>query len=357
MHEINRRKINKKIWIDLDNSPHVPFFAPIIKRLTERGIHVEITARDCFQVCGLAEYYNLNFTKIGRHFGKHTIIKVVGTLIRTAQLIPFAYKRKPDIAISHGSRAMMIAASFLRIPFVLLFDYEFTQAMPLITPILLMEPDVLKKKEHHKKGNNLIGYPGIKEDVYVPFFKPDASIKKILGLKENEIIVTIRPPATEAHYHNPESEVLFAEVMNMLGSRDGVKMVILPRNEVKQTAWVKEIWPHYFSSGKAVIPSKVVDGLNLMWHSDLVISGGGTMNREAAALGVPVYSIFRGKIGAVDRYLSENSRLCLLTSKEDVRQKIKVQKRIVAQQVEKNNSAALDTIVGAVVGLIEKGKA
>ena len=190
--------------------------------------------------------------------------------------------------------------------------------------------------------------------MYVPFFKPDVAIKNDLGLADDLIIVTIRPPATEAHYHNPESEMLFSEVLNMLGALDKVKMVILPRNEVKQTAWIKESWPDLLSSGKAVIPDKVVDGLNLLWHSDLVVSGGGTMNREAAALGVPVYSIFRGKIGAVDRYLSENGRLCLLTSTEDVRNKIMVKKRSKSNGKREPDSGALDAIMDALCGLINE---
>jgi hypothetical protein len=347
----------KNIWIDLDNSPHVPFFVPIINELSRRNFNVHISARDCFQVCGLSDYYGLKYKKLGKHYGKNKIIKIAGTLLRAAQLIPFGLKKRADLAISHGSRAMMIAAGLLRIPFVLLFDYEFTQELPIIKPALAMGPEVLKSQDHHINRNNFIGYPGIKEDVYVPYFEPNISILKTLGLKEDEIVVTIRPPATEAHYHNPESEILFSDVMKMLSAAENVKMVILPRNEVKQTAWIKEKWPQLFKTGKAVIPQKVVDGLNLIWHSDVVISGGGTMNREAAALGVPVYSIFRGKIGAVDRYLSESGRLGLLTSVEDVRKKIKVKKRNRPSKVENTQSAALDAIVGAVTGLIEKGKA
>jgi len=44
-----------KIWIDLDNTPHVPFFKPIIRELEKRGHEVVLTARDAFQVCELAD--------------------------------------------------------------------------------------------------------------------------------------------------------------------------------------------------------------------------------------------------------------------------------------------------------------
>jgi len=342
----------KTVWIDWDNSPHVPFFMPIAARFEKKGYTVEITARDCFQVCGLADMYKLKYKKVGKHYGKNKILKVFGNLYRAVQLLPIAAKTKPLVALSHGSRAMIIAAHLLNIPTVMMMDYEFIQMIPFVHPALIIAPEIVAMNVVVKGNTRVARYPGIKEDVYVPFFKPNETIKRELGLSHDKIIVTIRPPATEAHYHNSESEVLFVEVMNMLEAMESVKMVILPRNELKQTAWIKEKWPYLIASRKAVIPGKVVDGLNLLWHSDFVISGGGTMNREAAALGVPVYSIFRGKIGAVDRYLSENGRLCLLTSKEDVRRKLKPCKRTKLAVTKASDSDALIAIMDAVGDLI-----
>jgi predicted glycosyltransferase len=172
-------------------------------------------------------------------------------------------------------------------------------------------------------------YPGIKEDVYVPDFEPDAGIFKELGLSHESIIVTVRPPATEAHYHNPESEVLFEHFMQRLTRTPGVVGVLLPRNK-KQEEELRKKWPAWFQGAKVIVPDHAVDGLNLLWHSDLVVSGGGTMNREAAALGVPVYSIFRGKIGAVDRSLSQQQRLVLVETPEDVDRKILLTRRVKA---------------------------
>lgn len=335
----------KKVWIDLDNSPHVPFFYPIIQKFHEKGYKVEITARCCFQVCGLADLHNLKYKKVGKHYGKNKILKIAGTLMRALQLMLIAAKARPDIAISHGSRAMLIAARILKIPSVGLGDYEFARVLPFIKADLWIAPEVVVKANLSDFKWKRATYPGIKEDVYVPFFRPDDSQKDELELDEAKIIVTIRPPATEAHYHNPDSEGLFSEVLNMLGALDKVKMIILPRNEIKQTAYIREYWPDLIKSGKILIPNHVVDGLNLIWHSDLVVSGGGTMNREAAAMGVPVYSIFRGKIGAVDRYLESNGRLTLLTSKEDVRSKIDVRKRDKRQSNQNGESPTLNSIM------------
>src|SRR5581483_5724976 len=124
--------------------------------------------------------------------------------------------------------------------------------------------------------------------------------------------------ATEAHYHHPESATLFAETMRYLSEHENVRAITLPRNG-RQRAQLSEEWAGLLSSGAMIMPSFPVDGLNLLWFSDLVVSGGGTMNREAAALGVPVYSTFRGKIGAVDRYLAEQGRLILLDSPQAIR--------------------------------------
>jgi uncharacterized protein len=346
----------KKVWIDLDNSPHVPFFLPIIKKFEENDYTVALTARDCFQTCGLADYHKLEYIRVGKHYGKNKAMKVLGTLLRVFQLLPIAVRMKPAAAISHGSRAMMLAANILKIPSVMLMDYEFTKGLPLqiAKPVLSIFPEVVLMNGTFTKNQRVASYPGIKEDVYVPFFKPDSSIKDELKLGDNKIVVTIRPPATEAHYHNPESEALFTEVLNSLGAVDIVKMIILPRNEVKQTAWIKQKWPEFIRSGKVVIPDHVVDGLNLIWNSDFVVSGGGTMNREAAALGVPVYSIFRGQIGAVDRYLEANGRLTLLESIEDVRSKIDIRKRNKKLHFQNVESPALDSIMATLFKFINE---
>jgi predicted glycosyltransferase len=342
------------IWIDLDNSPHVPFFAPIIRELEHRGYRVTLTARDCFQVCGLADLNKLKYRRIGKHYGRNKVWKVLGTLYRAFQLVPITAKERPAVALSHGSRAMIITARLFNVPSVMMMDYEFVQMIPFVHPALIIAPEVVALDGVAKGKARVAKYPGIKEDVYVPVFRPDASLKDELRLSDDKIVVTVRPPATEAHYHNPESEILFAEIMDLLGSVESVRMVLLPRNKVEQTAWIKERWPHLLRCGKVVIPDRVIDGLNLLWHSDLVVSGGGTMNREAAALGIPVYSIFRGKIGAVDRYLSEKGRLCLLTSKDDVRRKVLVRKRAKSTEKKGTDSGALDVIMNAICTLINE---
>lgn len=316
----------KTIWVDLDNSPHVPFFRPIINELNNRGYSVLATARDCFQVRGLAEQMQLPCKAIGRHYGKNRFMKVLGLGIRTLQLLPLIRRARPQLAVSHGSRSQLVAAKLLGIPTLQIVDYEFAKIWMFVRPDWVMTPTMIPNDAINLESNRILKYPGIKEDVYVPSFFPDDRIRKELGISDTEILVTMRPPASEAHYHNPKSDSLFQATVAYLAQMSATRMVVLPRTE-RQAQEIRTQWGDLCESRKLIIPDQVVDGLNLIWHSDLVISGGGTMNREAAALGVPVYSIFRGRIGAVDRFLSESGRMVLLESAADLNTKLYVRQR------------------------------
>jgi predicted glycosyltransferase len=329
----------------------VPFFAPIIEELEARGHPVLITARDCFQVSELAELLGLNCELVGRHYGKHLLLKGVGLCIRAAELLPLALRQKPLLAVSHGSRSQLIAAKLLRIPSVIIGDYEFAKLFVGIRPEWLMVPEVIPDEAIKSFKTRVLRYKGIKEEVYAPRFRPHNGILQKLGLSANNIIVTVRPPATEAHYHVHESDELFEEVMDYLGEHPEVRTVLLPRNQ-RQAKAIRSARSQLFKTGQVIIP-QTVDGMNLIWHSDLVISGGGTMNREAAALGVPVYSIFRGMIGAVDRYLADSGRLVLIECKNDVRNKIELTQRRRAAAPANASRVVLDTIVAHIVGVVE----
>ncbi len=193
-------------------------------------------------------------------------------------------------------------------------------------PTWELVPEVVGTDGWYTSSKRMLKYPGIKEDVYAWKLVPDPRIFDVLGVSPSELVVTVRPPATEAHYHNPQSEKLFVRFMQRVCRTPGTRVVLLPRNQ-KQGGEIRSQWPGWFENGKTIIPREAVDGMNLIWHSDLVVSGGGTMNREAAALGVPVYSIFRGRIGAVDRELGRQGRLVLVESEDQVESRIPLKKR------------------------------
>jgi predicted glycosyltransferase len=350
--KLERSSGPKKIWIDLDNSPHVLFFRPIIEELRKRNYDVLVTARDAYQVRELLEFYGVSAKLIGRHYGKHKVWKAMGTCWRALAVTATVRKEKIDLAVTHGSRGCLLACALLGIPDILLFDYEFAAKIPTIKPSWLMAPGVIADC-HTKNGAKIIGYPGIKEDVYLSRFHPDYRLKQRLGIPVDDLLVMVRPPAIEAHYHNPESEKLLEEAINRFVNNPSTKILLLPRNK-RQEAELRSAWAGAIGRRQILIPDHVEDGLNLIWNSDLVISGGGTMNREAAALGVPVYSIFRGKIGAVDSYLADQGRLVLLETVEDVRTKIKaVRREPHKQRLSGENSPALETIVQNIISIVE----
>jgi predicted glycosyltransferase len=333
-----------KIWIDLDNSPHVPFFVPIIEELERMGHSVFLTTRDAFQVTQLVDLFHLPCKPVGRHYGKHRIMKVVGSCYRAIQLLFATRGESLCLAVSHGSRSQMLASIILRIPSILIMDYEFARQLAVLNPTWVMMPSVISDAALISNKTKILKYPGIKEDAYVPRFQPDPTLKSRLGLIAEHLVVTVRPPANEAHYHKSESDELFRAAIGFLAESPDVRIVVLPRNE-RQAISIKLLWPELLKSKQLIIPDGVVDGLNLLWFSDFAISGGGTMNREAAALGVPVYSIFRGPIGAVDHYLAGAGRLILLESVEDVRSKIKISRREKPQTIGSFRSDTLATIV------------
>jgi predicted glycosyltransferase len=198
-------------------------------------------------------------------------------------------------------------------------------------------------------------YPGLKEDVYVHRFRPDRSILNKLGISADDLVVTVRPPANEAHYHNPESDKLFAATLRFLGDKPHLRAVTLPRN-AKQSQQLQKDWAELVATGRMVIPKTAVDGLNLIWFSDLVISGGGTMNREAAALGVPAYSIFRGAIGAVDQHLAQQGRLVLIETARDVESKIRLTRWNRPSEPDRCNPSTLRNIVSSILEILYAGQ-
>ena len=315
-----------KIWIDLDNTPHVPFFRPIIEELKRRNHSVVLTARSAFQVCELADLFGLSYVKIGRHYGRNRLLKAFGLLWRSLQMLRFYVTERPALALSHGSRSQILLCNVLHVPNVMIMDYEHASTPWLVRPRWEIVPAALAGQSLHCRNSERIStYDGIKEDVYAHEFRPDGRIVDELGLAD-AVVVTVRPPADEAHYHVAESEELFLHVMERLCAAPGVKIVLVPRNRGQLQRLQRE-HPRWFTDAKVVVPSRPVDGLNLLWHSDLVVSGGGTMNREAAALGIPVYSVFRGPTGAVDRQLQREGRLVLLESVDDIDKRLSLAAR------------------------------
>ena len=187
-----------KIWIDLDNTPHVPFFIPVMRELERRGHEIVLTARDAFQVCELADQKGLQYIRIGRHHGRNRIMKVLGLAWRSLQLATFWLRHRPGIALSHGARSQIMLCNLLGTPTILISDYEHSKTPLLMSPRWEIVPDALPDRGLHSRADRLRKYRGIKEDVYAPDFKPDPTLLAELGLSTDHLIITVRPPANEA---------------------------------------------------------------------------------------------------------------------------------------------------------------
>lgn len=308
-----------RLWIDLANSPHVPFFAALIPEFKQRGHQIELTARDYAQTVELANSAGLLTSVIGGHGGGKLAGKAGNLVGRAASLAKWARTRRFDLAISHNSYAQIAAASGLGIKSVTLMDYEhqpanhlaFRLASRVIVPRAF--PDAALRRYGASRGK-VKRYKGTKEDVYLASFTPDPDFSETLrglGVGPDDVLVLVRPPAREALYHRFENE-LFKEMLDRLSSHPDVKTILLARTEGQRAEYEAMTKPNL------ILPRQALDGANLIAASDLVISAGGTMNREAAALGIPAATIYAGKWAAIDEALVQEKRLLRIASREEL---------------------------------------
>jgi predicted glycosyltransferase len=308
-----------RIWIDLANSPHVPFFRALIPEFVAHGHQVEISARDFAQTVELATKAGMTPHVIGGHGGGSITGKAGNLIGRAAALRKWASDRGFDLAISHNSYAQIAAAAVLGIKSVTLMDYEHQPANHLAFRLAsrVIVPRAFPAAELRRFGASMRKvkrYDGTKEDVYLADFTPDAAFAETLrrlGVASEDVLVVARPPAREALYHRFENR-LFDELLSQLSSRSEVRIILLPRSDAQRVEYETREW------GRMIMPREALDGANLIAAADLVVSAGGTMNREAAALGVPAVSVYGGKWAAIDEELVNEGRLQRIRSREEI---------------------------------------
>jgi predicted glycosyltransferase len=297
-----------RVWIDLTNSPHVLVMRPIVELLRADGHEVQVTARDFAQTLGLLERFAIPHTVIGRHRGERLGAKAVGLAARSAALARWASRRRFDIALGHGSNDITVAAFALRIPSATMFDYEWATVQHNVNCRLarvVVVPDAIPPERLYRYGarGKVRAYEGLKEEYYLADFEPDAGVLAQLALDPALPIVVVRTPPEVSLYHRFHND-LFARVLERLRAaapQEGVQSVVLPRTP-QQRAELSTVQGF-------VVPAQTIDAQSLIAHADLAISAGGTMNREAVALGTPVYTTFEGRPGAVDERLVGEGRL------------------------------------------------
>jgi len=335
-----------RIWIDLANSPHVPFFKALAARFVQQGHEIETTAREFAETVPLARAAGFEPHVLGEHGGRPVSAKAGKLMSRAWSLASWARKRSLDLALSHNSYSQILAARVLGIRSVTLMDYEYQPANHLAFRLTsrILVPAIFPAKRLRRYGASAAKvrrYHGTKEDVYLADFQPDPSFATELcelGIRPDNVLVLMRPPAHEALYHRFQNQ-LFDEALARLLAMDDVQVVLLPRNEPQRAMYSAK------SNERLIVPAKAMDGANLIAASDLVISAGGTINREAAALGVPVASIYAGRWAAVDGELVHEGRLQRLASRDDL-QKLVVEKKHVLQP--RRAAGVIDEVVSLI---------
>jgi len=314
-----------RVWIDLTNSPHVLVMRPVLERLRSDGHDVRVTARDFAQTLELCERLGVAHTAIGRHRGGRLGAKAAGFASRSAALVRWARaeqrragaQRPFDLALGHGSNDVSVAAAILRIPSSTMFDYEWATVQHNVNCRLaraVVVPDAIPPERLYRYGarGKVHAYEGLKEEYYLADFEPTDAVLGELGLDPARPIVVVRTPPVVSLYHRFEND-LFAQVLRALAAaaaEHGTQPVVLPR-VASQRAELRRV-PGF------VVPEHAIDAQSLIAHADMVISAGGTMNREAVALGTPVYTTFQGRLGAVDERLIGEGRLRMLSRAEEL---------------------------------------
>jgi predicted glycosyltransferase len=317
-----------KIWIDFSTAPDPLFFRPLIRRFNEQGHETWLTAREFSETTKIAQQCGLSVEIVGRHGGSTLVGKSTAIFTRACRLASRARREGIDIALGFNSYAQALAAFLTRIPLATCMDYEYQPAnhlaFRLASRIIVprgFDAVVLRRQGGAKE--KIVYHDGLKEHVTLADFQPDPSFPASLaaaGIDCSDILITVRPPATWSAYHRFDN-LLFEEVVRHMASQPQAKVILLPRYPAQAN--------HYRSLNitNMIIPERVLDGLNLVYCSDLVISAGGSMNREAVVLGVPVYTVFKGKMAGVDRKLIADGVLGVIRSVDELKQ-VRVTKRM-----------------------------
>ena len=335
-----------RIWIDMTAPAHPLVFRPIIARLREQGHEVEVTARDYAQTLELLDMLGIEHTAFGRHGGESRTRKLAALFSRGRRMRKFGKGRQFDLAACHGSNDLPIAARRLGIPAVDMFDYEFATWQHNVGCRLsrrVMTPDSIPAERLRRYGvddGKLAQYPGLKEEYYLADFEPDPHVLDELRIDRGKVLVVLRPPPDVSLYHrksNPLKGRYTPQQVMVLGADEQVRAVVLPRTTA-QREYVRSL-----ELPSLVVPDGAVDAQSLIAFADLVVSAGGTMNREAVALGTPVYTTYGGRLGGVDEALIRAGRLRPLTDPRA----LELEKRSSdGERVKRDPQLLVDLIIG-----------
>jgi uncharacterized protein len=333
-----------RVWVDISNSPQVPFFRPLLELLHARGHDVDVTTREYAQTLELLALHDVPHEVVGpRHGGAGAAGKARALTGRLRALRRYAKGRGYDVAMSHASHELPLVARSLRIPSAYAFDYELARVQHGLgcrAATRVVVPEAIPQHRLDRLGaraRKVRRYSGIKEEYYLHDFVPDDSVLAAVGVARERVLVVVRTPPDVSLYHR-HGNPLFEDVLERLGRDNAVQAVVLPRTAEQREAVRARALP------SVIVPERAIDAQSLVALSDVVVSAGGTMNREAVALGVPVYTTFAGDLGAVDESLVGQGRLRVLTSADDLELAKAARPR---REVERDPALLLDLLLTA----------
>jgi uncharacterized protein len=332
-----------RVWVDCTAAAHPLVLRPIIERLEEAGHEVSVTAREYGQTVGVLRLLGIDHEVFGRHAGAGTGAKAAAVGRRSAALTRWARPKRFELAIAHGSVDIAVVSALLRIPLVEMQDYEYAglqRQLAFRVARRVLAPDVIPIAAMRRAGatpRKLFRYPGLKEDYYLADFTPHDSILGELGIDRDRILVVIRPPPETSAYHadNP----LYERLLDRVARQPGVEAVVIPRTERQRAALGAR-------PTNVVVPDHAIDAQSLIAFADLVVGAGGTMNREAVALGTPAWTLFSGRMGAVDERLIESERLRVLADPAEL--ELRKRQSPVGVQHPRDPGQLVAAILGAV---------
>jgi uncharacterized protein len=301
-----------RVWVDCTAAAHPLVLRPIVERLEGRGHEVMVTTREYGQTLGILDRLGMPYTAVGSHGGGSALGKGRALAGRSARLSRLVWERRPQLAVSHGSVDLALVSSAFRIPSVQMQDYEFAgwqRQIAFRAARRVLVPDSIPLDRLRKVGareRKLVRYPGLKEEYYLAGFEPDPAVLGELGLDREKVLVVVRPPPETSEYHARSD--LYGETIRRLAGAAEAQAVVIPRTE-RQATEVRAM-----SAANLIVPERAIDAQSLIAFADLVVSAGGTMNREAVALGTPVFTTFAGRMGGVDEALIADGRLRVLAS-------------------------------------------
>jgi len=308
-----------RIWVDLTNTAHVVVLRPLVERLEAAGHEVALTARPLSQTVDLLDDWGHPYTLLGRYGGATRAGKARAAAARVGAMIRYGRRHGPfACGLAHGSTDLPVVSRLLRIPNSTMFDYEWAATQHHVNCRLanrVLVPHAIPPERlarYGAKGSKLIRYPGLKEEYYLSDFEPDRGVLEELGVPGAEVLNVVRTAPSYALYLGGSETPMLARVLQRASADPRVHTVVLARTD-QQRADVRSL-----GLERVVVPDRTVDGRSLVALADVLVSAGGTMNREAAVLGTPVWSMFEGPLGGVDEQLVREGRLKLLQDAEAI---------------------------------------